>query len=84
MENQDPLLDDQNLNQYPGEQDELSTPLKVLSFCVPIGGAIIYFTTDRARYPNKAKQACNWALIGVGVGIVLNILLAVVGAGISN
>ena len=75
MANEDPILDSPDNQPYGGgEMDELSTPLKILSFCIPLAGAIIYFTTDRNRYPVKAQQACNFALIGFGVGIVLNII----------
>ena len=60
--------------------DELSTGLKVLSFCIPLAGAIIYFT-NKDQMPNKAKSACHMALWGVGIGIVLNILVTLLGVG---
>ena len=53
--------------------DKLSTGLQILSFCIPIAGAIIYFS-DKDKYPNKAKSACHAALWGMGIGILLNIL----------
>lgn len=70
-----------NLN--PNDPDELHIGLKILSFCIPLAGAIIYFTTDRTRYPNKGKQACYAALIGVGVGILIQVLMVILGVGAS-
>lgn len=61
--------------------DDLGTPLKVVSFCIPLVGAILYFTTDRQAYPNKAKQACTFALYGLGVGILIQIIMTVAGLG---
>lgn len=60
-------------------QDELGTPLKVVSFCIPLVGAILYFTTDANQFPNKRKQACNFALYGVGLGILLQIIMIAIG-----
>ena len=66
------------------DPDELHIGLKILSFCIPLAGAIIYFTTDRVRYPNKGKQACYAALIGVGVGILIQVLFMVLGIGAAQ
>lgn len=55
------------------KNDDLGTPLKIVSFCFPIVGAILYFVKKEAE-PVAAKQACNMALIGLGVGIVLNVI----------
>ncbi|WP_343531607.1 hypothetical protein [Pedobacter sp.] len=66
--------DKQFPNQFPNQSDEdLSTGLKILSFCIPLAGAIIYFT-KKENEPVAAKSACNLALIGFGVGIILNII----------
>ena len=65
------ILDD--FDNRPGGQEDLSTVLKVVSFCFPIVGAILYFV-NKDKEPLKAKSACNMALIGFGVGIVLNII----------
>ena len=65
-------------NQNPN--DQLDTGMKVLSFCIPLAGAIIYFTS-KEKTPNKAKQACHFALYGIGFGIVLQIIMTVVGIG---
>lgn len=52
---------------------DLSTPLKVLSFCIPLAGGIIYFV-KKDEEPVAAKSACNLALIGLAVGIVVQII----------
>ena len=69
-------------NQLPPQEnpdDKLSTGLAILSFCIPIAGAIIYFS-NKDSMPNKAKSACHAALWGVGIRIVLNILGRLAGA----
>ena len=58
--------------------DKLSTGLQILSFCIPLAGAIIYFTNKKDN-PNKAKAACNAAIIGFVVGIILQVIATVVG-----
>jgi len=45
----------------------------VLSFCIPLAGAIIYFVKKNDQ-PVAAKSACNMALIGFAVGIVVRII----------
>jgi len=59
-------------------QDELSTPLKVLSFCAPMVGAIIYFTS-KDQTPKKAKSACTLSIWGAVIITVLAILFSVLG-----
>lgn len=69
-------------NQLPPQEnpdDKLSIGLAILSFCIPIAGAIIYFS-NKDTMPNKAKSACHAALWGVGIGIVLNIIGRLAGA----
>ena len=39
-------------------QQDLSTGLKVLSFCIPLAGAIIYFVKKNDE-PVAAKSACR-------------------------
>lgn len=73
MENE--YLDD-NRDLNGKNDDELAIGWKILSFCVPIAGAIIYFNVG-SKYPNKQKQACTMALIGVGVNLVIRILTTV-------
>ncbi|WP_347050341.1 hypothetical protein [Flavobacterium olei] len=53
--------------------EDLNTGLKVLSFCIPLAGAIIYFI-KKEEQPVAAKSACNLALIGFAVGIVARII----------
>lgn len=59
-------------------RDELGTGLTILSFCIPIAGAIVYFSKKDAQ-PNAARSACHAALWGFGIGLVLNILLTMAG-----
>lgn len=66
-EQQDLLTPEEN------PHDKLNTGLQVLSFCIPIAGAIIYFS-EKEKYPNKAKAACHAALWGMAIGILLNII----------
>jgi hypothetical protein len=68
------MTDDQPLFPQENPDDRLSTGLQVLSFCIPIAGAIIYFS-EKDKYPNKAKAACHAALFGLGVGILINIVV---------
>lgn len=70
----------EQLNQPENPNDKLSTGLQVLSFCIPLAGAIIYFT-NKSNSPNKATTACHAALWGIGLGIVLQIIATVIGAG---
>ncbi len=64
---------------FPDENphDKLNTALQVVSFCIPLVGAIIYFS-EKDKYPNKAKTACHAALWGFGIGILLNIIATVI------
>lgn len=69
MGSEKPIVDDFN-NQ---EDDNLSTGLSILSFCIPLAGAIIYFS-NKSDKPTKAKKACHLALWGFGLGIVINVI----------
>jgi amino acid transporter len=74
-------LDEQVVKQnsiQTNTEDTLSTGLTILSFCIPLAGAIIYFS-NKDKLPNKAKTACHAALIGFGIGLVLNIITRVAG-----
>jgi hypothetical protein len=55
------------------EDDELGTGLSILSFCIPLAGAIIYFA-NKSDKPESAKKACHLALWGFFTDIALNIL----------
>lgn len=59
------------------KKDDLGIGLKIVSVIFPIVGAILYFVKKKDE-PVAAKQACTMALIGFGIGIVLNIILTVV------
>ena len=61
----------------PGPSDDLGIALKIVSFCFPIVGAILYFV-KKDKQPVAAKQACTFALIGFGLGIVINIFYAII------
>jgi FtsH-binding integral membrane protein len=60
--------------------DKLSTGLQVLSFCIPLVGAVVYFS-NKDKNPNKAKAACHAALWGIGLGILINILVTLMRQG---
>jgi len=59
------------------EDDELGTGLSILSFCIPLAGAIIYFA-NKSDKPESAKKACHCALWGIGTGVVLNVILRLI------
>ena len=56
--------------------EPLNDGVKIIAFCFPIIGAILYFVHHKS--PQKSKDACHAALWGVGVGIVLNIISAII------
>lgn len=49
-------------------------------FCIPLVGAILYFVKKNDE-PNAAKDACTFALIGVAIGIILNVGIGMLGLG---
>lgn len=53
--------------------EPLDGAVKVVSFCFPIVGGVLYFVHQN-KAPQKSKDACHMALWGFGVGILLNIL----------
>lgn len=73
------MTEEKQLPNKENPDDKLSTGLAILSFCIPIAGAIIYFS-DKGKKPKKAKSACHAALWGIGIGIILNIIAAISGA----
>lgn len=68
-------MNDFNQNyQKPNQSNEdLHVGLKILSFCIPLAGAIIYFV-KKDKEPVAAKSACTLALIGLAVNIVVTII----------
>jgi hypothetical protein len=73
------MTEEKQLPEHENPNDELSTGLSILSFCIPIAGAIIYFSNKQSM-PNKAKSACHAALWGIGIGTFINILGRIAGA----
>lgn len=76
-------MNDQNVNpngNQPQDNQDLETAMKVLSFCIPLAGAILYFV-NKDKAPVKAKSACNMALYGFALGVVINIIYYVFIAG---
>ncbi len=68
----------QQLPKEDNPKDELHSGLVMLSFCIPLAGAIIYFK-NKDTMPNKAKAACHAALLGFGLGILFNIIGTIAG-----
>ena len=60
------------------EEKGADTIVKILSFCFPIVGAILYFVWKEDK-PKAASQVCKMAAIGFGLGIFLYIILMVIG-----
>lgn len=71
-------MTDQTSPSMTPKQDDLGIGLKIVSFCIPLVGAILYFVKKKEQ-PVAAKQACTWALVGVAVGIIINVIIAVAG-----
>ena len=67
--------DEQSLTGEDNE-DKLSIGLKILSFFVPLAGAIIYFSY-RDKYPKKADTACYATLLGLVILLVLKVLQSI-------
>lgn len=61
-------MDQQNV-----PQAGLSLGLKIVCALIPLVGLILYFVNGNE--PAKKKDACTFALIGVGIGIVLNVIM---------
>lgn len=70
MGSNEKMSDDFNNNHA---DDKLGTGLSILSFCIPLAGAIIYFS-NKSDKPEKAKQACHMALWGMLAGFILNVI----------
>lgn len=69
-------MDNQQQDYLPevNPQEDLHIGLKILSLLIPLAGLIMYFVYNN-KEPRKAKSACNFALIGVGISIVLRLLM---------
>ena len=62
----------------PGGDQGADTILKVVAFCFPIVGLVLYFVWKQDK-PKSASDVCKFAAIGFGVGVVLYILLMAFG-----
>ncbi len=74
------MTEHDNLNHGESSEEQLHIGLQILSFCIPLAGAIIYFM-KKDNEPKQAKRACTAALLGIGLGIILQIIAYMVGAG---
>lgn len=64
----------------PNTEDRLSDGLKVLSFCLPIIGVILYFTNKNSN-PKTAKSACYSSLWGWGSAVIISIIFFLISMG---
>lgn len=62
------------------DNEPLNGAVKVVSFCFPIVGGILYFV-HMNKAPQKSKDACHMALWGFGIGIVIQVIGALAGGG---
>ncbi len=67
-----------NFGGTPNGDPGADTIMKIVSFCFPIVGLVLYFVWKNEK-PKSAKDVCTFAAIGFGVGIVLYIIMAVLG-----
>ena len=74
MDSENKITDDFN-----NQEDKLGIGLSILSFCIPLAGAIIYFANSNDK-PEKAKTACHLALWGFGIGFILNLISYLIAA----
>lgn len=63
-------------NERPEKQD-LGIVLKIVSFCLPIVGIILYFVMRKTN-PDAARQAAICAAFGVFAAVALNIFYSIV------
>jgi hypothetical protein len=71
------MTEEQQIQTNENSGDMPSPVLNVISFLIPLAGAIIYFL-NKESYPIRAKAAGRAALFGLGVGLALNLLLMIV------
>ena len=56
--------------------EDLNVGLKIVSFCIPLVGIIIWLV-NRGTQPQKAKQACNMAWLGILLSVIINIIVVI-------
>ena len=59
------------------QNDKLNLLSQIISFLIPLVGAIIYFI-NKDKHPERAKKACNLALWGIGFGVVIKIITTII------
>ena len=62
----------------PQSNEDLSTILKVVSFCIPLVGGILWLV-KKDNEPVAAKSAGKFALYGLALAVVLNVISVVAG-----
>ena len=60
------------------DEDKPNVGLNILSLFFPIVGLILYFTWKN-QTPIRAKSVLTYCLIGWGIGIFFNIIIATIG-----
>lgn len=71
---------DESINPINGESDEeASGGLLVVSFLIPLVGLIVYGVNIKEK-PKKAKSCLKSALWSIGLGVVFNIVAAIIAA----
>lgn len=71
-----------DINTPQGSNQDLSTILKVVSFCIPLVGGILWLV-KKDNEPVAAKSAGKMALIGLAIGVVINIVSILAGGLLS-
>ena len=56
------------------EEQGAELPVKLISCCIPLVGLVLYFVWKDSK-PQASKDVCQFALIGVGISLVLNVTL---------
>ena len=67
-----------NIDAPHGSNQDLSTILKVVSFCIPLVGGILWFM-KKDEEPVAASSAGKFALFGIALGVIINVLSIVAG-----
>ncbi len=61
------------INKENNEPEELHIGFKILAFLIPISGAVM-FLVYKNEQPQKSKDACYAALLGIALGFVMNLM----------